>query len=175
VEQAYTCPHCQIPLEVTPGPVPQDVVCPHCSGLTVIPAAADVDDEATTDVEPSDAATDRDDELSALRIRQLATEKRAAYRSRSYCVIAAIGCVVAMVQLAWYGISTFRASRIAVAGIAYLLVAAFALIGAVYFFRKAMVFDREAKRSVLPETNEEPDFSTLSDGSEQWKKLEDVR
>lgn len=174
MEQTYTCPHCQTPLDVMPGPAPQDVVCPHCSGLTVIPAAVDAE-EAATDVAPSDAATDRDDELSALRIRQLATEKRAAYRSRSYCVIAAIGCVVAVVQLAWYGISTFRTSGFRFAGLAYFLVAIIAFYGAAYFFRKAIVFDREAKRSVLPEATQEPDFSTLSDGSEQWKKLEDVR
>lgn len=174
MEQAYTCPHCQTLLDVTPGPLPQDVVCPHCSGLTVIPAIAG-EDEAARDGEPTEPASDREDELSALRIRTLSAEKRAAYRSRSYCVIAAIGCVVAMVQLALYGVSAFRTSGFGLAGIAYLLVAVLSLYGAIYFFRKAMVFDREAKRSVLPETTEEPDFSALSDGSDQWKKLEDVR
>jgi hypothetical protein len=173
VEQTYTCPHCQTPLDVTPGTVPQDVVCPHCSGLTVIPAAADVESER--EIAPAGTFEDREDELSGLRIRQLATEKRAAYRSRSYCVIAAVGCVVATVQLAWYGIATLHTSGFRLAAIAYLLVAVSALYGAAYFFRKAMVFDREAKRSVLPETTQEPDFSTLGDGSEQWKKLEDVR
>jgi Flp pilus assembly protein TadB len=139
--------------------------------LTVIPATDDLAPAA--EMQAPDLS--REDELSGLRIRQLATEKRAAYRSRSYCVVAAIGCVVAMVQLAWYGVSTFRASGFRFAGLAYLLVAIVALYGASYFFRKAMAFDREAKRSVLPETTEEPDFTALSNGSEQWKKLEDVR
>ena len=171
MEQTYTCPHCQTPLDVAPGPQPQDVVCPHCSGLTVIPAAA------ATWLEGWGESWEKlsEHELSSLRIRNLAMEKRAAYRTRSYCVVAAIGCVVAVVQLAWYGVLSFRTVGFRFAGLAYLLVAIVALYGATYFFRKAMMFDREAKRSVLPETTAEPDFSALGDGSEQWKKLEDVR
>ena len=171
VEPLYTCPHCQTPLDVAAGPTPQDVVCPHCSALTVIPAI----DGAMQPVEAEPTERAREDELSGLRIRQLAAAKRAAYRSRSYCVVAAVACVVMAVQLAWYGVSAIRAGGFGLPAIAYFFVAMLAVWGAVYFFRKAMQFDREAKQSALPAALGEPDFNALSDGSQQWKNLEDVR
>lgn len=173
VEQAFTCPHCETVLDVVPGPEPQDVVCPHCSGLTVIPAATV--DAAAQPSQTEAPGDDREDELSGLRIRQLAAAKRAAYRSRSYCVVAAIVCVVAVVQLVWNGVATIRAIGFGMRAIAYLLVAATGMWGAVYFFRKAMEFDREAKQSTLPTATGEPDFAPLGDGRERWKNLEDVR
>jgi hypothetical protein len=142
--------------------------------LTVIPAAAPAGEVVETHRAP-DPAADREDELSGLRIRQLASAKRAAYRSRSYCVVAAIVCVVAIVQLAWNGVATMRAMGFGMRAIAYVLVAALSAWGAIYFFRKAMEFDREAKQSALPEVKAEPDFAPLGDGSERWKNLEDVR
>jgi len=171
VEQLYTCPHCETVLDVTPGPTPQDVVCPHCSALTVIPAI----DGATEPAETEPPTTAREEELSALRIRQLAAAKRAAYRSRSYCVVAAVACVVVGVQLVWYAVSAFGAGGFGLSVIAYCLVAVLSAWGAVYFFRKAMEFDREAKQSSLQAAQGEPDFSSLSDGSQQWKNLDDVR
>jgi hypothetical protein len=141
----------------------------------VIPAV-DGSVEAPDDA-PEAPADDRDDELSALRIRQLTTARRAAYRSRSYCVVGAIVCVVAFVQFTWNGVAELRGAGLGVRPIAYVFAAPLAAWGAFYFFRKAMAFDREAKQSVLPETPPpgEPDFSTLGDGSERWKNLEDIR
>jgi hypothetical protein len=115
----------------------------------------------------------REDELSALRIRQFTGARRAAYRARSYCVIGALVCVVAVAQLTWVRI--VRATGFGLQPTGYVVVAILAAWGAVYFFRKAMELDREAKQSSLPEATGEPDFTPLSDGSQRWKDLKDIR
>ncbi len=165
----FTCPHCGTSLDAAPEESPRDVVCPQCGGLTVIPA---IDVNQADEPAPS---CDTDDELSSVRIRQLAAGRRAAYRSRSYCVIGALVCVVAVVQLTWNGIALLRATGAGLRTTSYLLAAGAAGWGALYFFRKAMEMDREAKRSALPEATGEPDFAPLSDGSQRWKDLEDIQ
>ncbi len=167
----FTCPHCEAVLDATPGESPLDLVCPRCGGFIVIPPAG-----ATVE-HPDHAAPPlaRDDELSGFRMRQHAGARRAAYRSRSHCVIGALVCVVAVVQLTWTGFSTLRGAGWGLGPIAYLLAAMLAAWGAVYFFRKAMEFDREARQSALSDAADAPDFTPLGDGSQKWRDLEDVR
>jgi hypothetical protein len=57
----------------------------------------------------------------------------------------------------------------------YLLFALIGAWGTIYFFRKAASLHREAKRSSLGAPEVAPDFSTLSDGSERVRNLEDIR
>ena len=172
MEAALACPHCGTPLDATPTDVPQEVACPQCGGLTIIPATSGELEASEEDAAP---APDRADELSGLRIRQLAAARRAAYRSRSYCVIGALVCVVAAVQLTWVGIMLIRAGGFGFRAVAYFPVAALAVWGAGFFYGKAVALDREAKQSHLPPPTEEPDFGPLSDGSQQWKNLDEVR
>ena len=171
MEDGFACPQCGAALDVTPSDVPQEIACPQCGTLTVIPAA----EGEVGSAEDSPPAPDREDELSGLHIRQLAAARRAAYRSRSHCVVGALVCVVAVVQLTWNGVRALLASGFGARPIAYLLVAGLAVWGAIFFFRKAMELDREAKRSDLPAATGEPDFTPLSDGSQQWKNLDEVR
>ncbi len=165
---AYFCPHCGFGVTGVESE-PQLLHCERCGKYFEIPIEERADDSQQSDDEHVD------DELSAVRIRQLAAARRAAYRSRSYCVIAAIVCVVAAVQIAWNAIAMLRAAGFGFRPIAYVPVAALAVWGAGFFFRKAVLLDREAKQSGLPEPTAEPDFRPLSDGSQQWKNLEDVR
>jgi hypothetical protein len=146
------------------------MTCPQCGTLVVIPAVEHGVDAATAE----DATPAHEEELNALRIRQLASARRAAYRARSYCVVGALVCVVAVVQLAWTAIGMIATTNLRFRAALYAVAAVVAAWGARYFFRKAMAFDREAKQSALPQPTGEPDFSTLSDGSQQWKNLEDV-
>jgi hypothetical protein len=166
---AYFCPDCEFGLADANGES-HLLHCARCGKYFEIPVEGRVDAFQEADHEPI-----HDDELSAVRIRQLAAARRAAYRSRSYCVIAAIVCVVAAVQLAWTGIALLRAAGFGVRAATYFPVAAVAVWGAGFFFKKAVLLDREAKQSALPPPTAEPDFTPLSDGSQQWKNLEDVR
>ncbi len=167
----FTCPHCGTALHAVPGETRLDLACEQCGGLSVIPAA-DGTVETLDDAAPPPA---REDELSSVRIRQLAAARRAAYRARSYCVIGALVCVVAVVQLAWTGVAIGRRVGWGARPVSYLLFAILAACGAVYFFRKAMELDREAKQSALPEATDEPDFTPLGDGSQRLKDLKDIQ
>jgi len=170
MEEGFACPHCAAALDVAPAPHSQALACPHCGGSLIIASA---DGEVTT--LNYAAPPGGEDALNAFRIRQLAAARRAAYRSRSYCVIGALVCVVAAVQLAWTGVQLLRGIGFALRPTSYLLFAILAAWAAVYFFRQAVELDREAKQSALPVPTAEPDFSQLRDGSQRWKNLEDIR
>lgn len=165
---AHDCPECGAALVDVEGE-PNLLRCERCDKYF------DVPEEHRADDHESHEATDRQDELDGLRIRQLAAMRRAAYRSRSYCVIAAMVCVVAVVQLAWNGIALIRATGWGMRPVSYFLFTILAAWGAAFFTRKAMELNREAKKSTLPDPTTSPDLSTLSDGSDRWKNLEDVR
>ncbi|HEV2293300.1 MAG TPA: hypothetical protein VGR35_05555 [Tepidisphaeraceae bacterium] len=163
---AYFCPDCELGVVGVEGE-PHLLHCERCGKYFAVPM-----DERTAEQEDE---TSRESELSGLRIRQLAGARRAAYRSRSYCVIGALVCVVGVVQLTWMSVRLIRATGFGWQHIAYALIALLAAWGAIYFFRKAVELDREAKQSSLPAPAAEPDFTPLSDGSQRWKSLEDVR
>src|SRR4051812_27967569 len=77
--------------------VPEDrdlLYCPACEKYFEIPP----EHRDASDDEPADPVDPRADELDGIRIKQLATLKRSAYRSRSHAVVACVVCVVAMVQ-----------------------------------------------------------------------------
>ena len=165
----FQCPACGGAILIAPADVELIIACPLChTDLTVPPAESE-------NYRSEDASDDRDDELDHGRISQRATLRRALYRSRSYAIIAAVVCAVAVMQL---GVSSYHAMRspaIAWAAI-YIALMFAAIIGAVYFYRRAMAFHQEAKQSELrtdPQTP--PDFTALGDGREPWEKLNDVR
>ena len=109
--------------------------------------------------------------LSELRIRQMATLRRTAYRSRSYEIIGAIACIVMAMQSIW---TLIRSHRFNVWTIAFALTMILSVWGAIYCIRRAIAMNREAKRSTLPQPTMPPDFSTLSNGSQLAKNLEEI-
>ena len=174
------CPHCGQPIAFVPIDTPQRLTCPNCGGefVTSAPPADGsssfpvVDDEEPEPQEPSDLP---EDELSAIRIRQIAAGRRATYRARSYCIIATGVCAVATVQLAWMIVQQFRATGWKMQCTGYALFALLGVQGVFYFAVRAARLHREAKQSSLTEYTHEPDFSTLDNGSKRVQNLEDVR
>ena len=59
--------------------------------------------------------------------------------------------------------------------IGYLLFAVIASVGVCYFTSRAIALHREAKKSALPDPTTPPDFSMLDNGSQRWKRLDEVR
>jgi hypothetical protein len=136
-----------------------------------------VDDEPTNEGGAPTSDEPSADELDGLRIRQLATLRRGAYRSRSHAVIAMIVCAVATAELgttAWMRVRAIGWTSVPLLCIAMIPVA---LWGAIHFYRRASVLHREATRSLQagPTEHTSPDFTTLGDGSERWDRLNDVR
>jgi hypothetical protein len=159
----YTCPHCQQLVEVPEIPKDAVVQCPHCGAEFSLPAP-EPDETATPNIE-----------LDGLRIRQLAALRRGAYRTRSFAIVAAAACAVTVAQLVWMTVRHVRGLGWGVRPIAYLVLVPIAVGGAWYFLSRAIAAHQEAKQSALAQPTQPPDFSMLSDGSQQVKNLEDMR
>lgn len=111
-------------------------------------------------------------ELSDRRIRLIAMERRALYRSRSWGVILAGVCAVASAQLLIFVLADLRRQNArAVTGL-YTIGIPLLLLGVWFFAKKAADFHALAKRTHLTEPDHAPDFSPLSDGSQHVKNLE---
>ncbi|HTL28204.1 MAG TPA: hypothetical protein VL282_03245 [Tepidisphaeraceae bacterium] len=160
-----TCPACGA--SVAPDPDAIALHCGNCGHEFFIDSSAD---------EQSAPAEEKRDEdaLDAVHIRQRLTLVRSAYRSRSYAIIAMCICAVLLVQAIITDIHQFRAGAM-VPGSLYAIVALVAAYGTIAFFRRALLFHREAKQTALHDPNSSPDFSNLGDGSQRWRNLEDIR
>jgi uncharacterized membrane protein YcjF (UPF0283 family) len=125
------------------------------------------------DVEPTPPHDDREHELDGLRIRQLSALRRSAYRARSFAIIVAVACLVVGIQLT---VNAFAAAAATYRAL-FAALAVLALLGAIHFARRVAALQRELRTPppMPPEPPGGPDFSTLSDGSQQWKNLEDIR
>lgn len=128
--------------------------------------------------------TERDDaleayraaELDGLKIRQLSSLRRGAIRARSWCLIAAGVGAVGAVQLVIKAVRNIRhAHALTLRAVGFLLFAVVGTLLAIALLRRAAALKREVGKSSLPAPVTPPDFSTLNDGSERWKDLEDMR
>lgn len=171
-EIAFVCPHCQREFLVTPAASASLVECPHCHAQVVV-AGEDGSTEIQTDA-PGHSKPDRQEELDGLRIRQLSRARRATFRTISYTLIAAIVCGVSVLQCFWECLLSLRMHAILPA-IGYVIFAALLGLGSIHFAKRMIALRREA--ALHPEDAPEtpPDFSTLSDGSQAAKNLENLR
>ena len=85
-----------------------------------------------------------------------------------------IVCAVLGMQLIWNSISRFRVGNNSTASF-FLLAAVVLFVLAVKAFLRAQQLRREAKASALSGPTTPPDFSKLSDGSQTWENLKDIR
>ncbi len=113
--------------------------------------------------------------LDALRIRQATALRRSLYRSRAYAVVAAIACAAAAAQCAWLALRHARALGWGMRPTVLIVLMLVAGAGALFLARRASSLNREAGATVLPEPGAPPDFSTLSDGSQRARNLDEVR
>jgi len=176
ITSEIACPHCGQAVAFTPAAATQWLKCPHCGGEFAVPAADGsfpvIDDAEPPREEISDLS---ENALSAIRIRQIAAGRRATYRARSYCIIAAGACAVATVQLVWMIVQQYRAAGWGLQCTGYALFALLGVQGVFYFAVRAARLHREGKQSSLTEYTHEPDFSALDNGSKRVQNLEDVR
>ena len=130
----------------------------------------------TSQDDPMQGSHDADAELSGLRIRQVTSLRRGAFRSRSYCIIGAAACLVCAIQLVVMMVKLARfhdARHWAMIG-GEALLALSAVWGCLALTRRAIAFHRELQKPMLEDPTTPPDFSTLSDGSQQVQALEQM-
>ena len=112
--------------------------------------------------------------LDSVRIRQAVVLRRSLYRSRAYAVVAAVACAAAAAQCAWLAFRHVRALGWGGRPVILFAIMLGAIAGAVFFARRASTLRREAAVTIQPEPGAMPDFSTLSDGSQRARSLDEV-
>jgi hypothetical protein len=172
----YHCPNCN---QVLRSPESQGgtVTCPQCGQEVVVDSQADVRladmaPECQSETPPPSDDSDEAD-LSGLKIRQISDLRRGAHRSRSWLIIGAVACLVGAAQLIYFAIHNHGLGMRA-AALEDTLFVVLALAFCVYFLRRAREMNREISNSKLEEPTTPPDFSSLRDGSQRWKNLEDL-
>jgi predicted RNA-binding Zn-ribbon protein involved in translation (DUF1610 family) len=173
---AFQCPSCGQTVEAAPEETARLLACPNCGEHLLIPAidgSTELRDEAEAARE--EVALGKEAELDGLRMRNVVALRRTAMRSRSYAIVGGCACVVGAVKL---GLMTYDEVKVAGWGVwptAFVGLIALAVWAARYCFRRAAHWAREGAATVLPEPETPPDFSTLSDGSQHAKNLEQIR
>ena len=151
------------------------LTCPRC-GTEFFPPVLEY--QYPIDAADSDQEGDPDDadqeELSSLRIRQIAALRRGAYRSRSYCMIGAAALLATTIELIIMTVQRVRAAGWSWLPTLYAAAAALSFLGAWRLVVKIRSLSQEVRHTLLNEPTEPPDFTPLSDGSQHVKNLEEL-
>ncbi|HEV7300047.1 MAG TPA: hypothetical protein VGN72_11830 [Tepidisphaeraceae bacterium] len=176
--ETIPCPGCDEEIEIDRS-AGDSFRCPYCN---VSFSLGSGDDDGTTDdgeAERTELERRTDEELDGLRIRQFAAERRAAYRQRSYVIVALGGSAVAAGQLVWMTYQHVRRAGWEWKPIGYVLFAIACAVAAVMLSKQVRAMTRALTASAgatsTSNSDREPDFSTLGDGSDRWQKLNEVR
>lgn len=180
------CPECLKVVSVSPDQWGQTLACPHCGQDFALPAmaapagpvAVDLGDGFTVidDEEPADSQRRRRDELDRMHMRHVAQLRRSAVRSRTYMLVLLIGCLAGIGQLIYLCYKFFQKHHnLDLQHWGYIGLALLLARLAVRFWRRAQYFETESHRTELAEPAAPPDFSTLSDGSQYWKNLDQLK
>jgi hypothetical protein len=151
------------------------VECPACGRGFVVPGR-----DGSTELPDADAggeepkAHDELQELDSLRMRHLIVTRRTAIRTRTYFVTGAFGCLVGGVDLVIMTVSVVRRVGWHLRQGGFVLSALLAFWGAVYLFERAAYWGRKSRAEKIPEPETPPDFTTLSDGSQYARNLENL-
>lgn len=173
----FICLGCNQPIEIPPESIGKLVVCPYCNH-PFFASHELADQEIVDDTEdaPVQIPAGEQPELDSTRIHQIAAERRAAYRVRSYYIIGLIASVVIALQLILTVIDNLRQGVLNPKTAGYACFFIVMLMTGWFCYRKI----REYRQQSIPgfpvqhETIPEPDFSKLGDGSERWKKLDEM-
>jgi hypothetical protein len=126
-------------------------------------------------IEHIKATTESVEQLNSARIHQLTTLRRASIRSRSWFLIGAVVGFVAAVELIYKAVQNIREHGGGLQTVVFMLTAIASGTLAIFFLRRCIELHREIQTPMLHDPTTPPDFSTLSDGSQHWKNLEEMQ
>lgn len=172
---ALECPSCGQCVDAQPSLVAYSVECPACGQPFIVPSVDGSTEIDQVDEQAQAREQEREHELDALRMRHIVGQKRAAMRSRTYAIAGAVGCVIGGIKLVLMAIHHIRARGWEMRPIGFILAAGLAVVGMIYCIERASHYNRESRAQLLPDPDKPPDFSTLGDGNQRWKNLEDIR
>ena len=158
--QQPACLHCG-------RPVPADAMqshlpaCPFCGQLAII------DDQEPHLSHPPDPANPA--ELNSLRLRQIITERRGMIRTRTYLLAGTVACVVVAVQSIITAIQSGGWAAAAELGLALILLAFAWRLGI-----QTRQVHRRFAQALQHDPARQPDFTSLSDGSQHRRNLEEL-
>jgi hypothetical protein len=175
----FACPSCGQEFAITPAEAPQVVRCPACEAEVVVPASDGSTEVPLEYADPrlreAEEQRESESELDGLRMRQIVTAKRAAIRSRTYMLLGAMLCAVGCAKLITLIVPHVRGQGWTRLALGYAIFAGLAVVGTLYCLKRAGELNRESRARAMPEPATPPDFSTLSDGSQQARNLEEIR
>jgi hypothetical protein len=170
----FTCPHCQREVAVDAIEPHPFITCPYCGGEFAIPRAEPEEQEDSEARRRDEEA--REAELDGMKIKQIAAGRRAAIRARSYFWVAMGGCIGVVGELIHTTYQRIAYEHKWDAGtLGFVAGAIAALYGATHFYRHAKAISDELKQPLLRDPQTPPDFSTLSDGTQRWKNLDEMK
>jgi hypothetical protein len=151
------------------------VRCPYCS-CEFFASAEQSHLEVVDDTPADQNPLDTEHAFDKLRIKNLTALRMGAIRARSWWLIGMLLATVLAVELLCKAIDFVRAfHRWGWIPTLEIVVSILAIACARHAMRRAAEFKKEIDRSAIVEPSDPPDFSTLSDGSDRWKNLEDIR
>lgn len=147
----------------------QPTLCPHCGALYIIDDVTDPSPDQPAPESPHDQL-----QRDHLRIGQIIRIRRSLIRTRGWCITAAIACLVlAAQQIAWLiaalAHAPWTSQQSARLSFAIILVAVAMLLR-----QRIIHLSSELQRKSLPEPTTPPDFSSLCDGSQHARNLENL-
>lgn len=183
------CPWCDQDVGVTLDLVARQMPCPHCSQAIIIPSVdgstdlpdqdqfvldyASPDDDPTRDERLREESQSR---LSNLRIQKITAERRALNRSRSLATAVAMALTIVCLNCLWLIVRNAAADGPgATVSTTLAAVALLCGYGAVRLFRRSRRLAALARQPLLEEPAVEPDFTLLSDGSQHWRNLKELK
>jgi len=171
----YSCPECGHLVDSPADENQRLLECPACRAQFFIVS----DDEPSESEDESQTRRDKDEsdpqrELSELHIRQVRDLRRGANRTRAWFVFAALGCVVVAAQFGVFAGEFVSKNGWRLLPMGFILAALAVLMLGARFVRRAAETTREIRQMIVPPPSSPPDFSTLSDGSQRWKNLDDM-
>ena len=200
-DHAYECPACAQTVHATPGETAQLVECSACGAHFVIPSLnGSTDLPGETGPSEEEKKQHAEGELNSLRMRHIIVTRRTAIRSRTYNIVGVALCIMGAIKLVIMTVQDVRAGGWHLLQWAYIVLAVAALYAAGYLCTRIVYWTRQSRAPIffagkcancgqdLPEgasvcldcgtrvqkDETPPDFSTLSDGSQHAKNLENL-
>lgn len=168
--QAYVCRGCGQQVAAPADPSRNILLCPSCGREFFIGE----DDAGNESDSASPSQNESEAEFDALRIRQMVMLRRGINRSRAYAVIAAVVCAAGAVQSGWLVWLHLRAGNWELRLALFILLMVIAIVASLWFAQRAKALHRQMRASHLPEPTTPPDFSSLGDGSQRARNLNDI-